>query len=150
VNINPADALSLILAALSGGAVAALKETAGQAVKDAYQALKGMVLRKLGDQPAAKEVVERYPAQPEVWEKPLAQLLNESGADRDAALLQAAGRLMALVDPQNDAIGKYRLTITGSPQGLVVGDQANVTMNFGEGAADRQGKSQKKKPARKT
>ena len=45
------DPISLIVAALAAGASAAVKDTAGQAVKDAYSGLKALVKRKLGVEP---------------------------------------------------------------------------------------------------
>ncbi len=86
----------------------------------------------MGDKPAANEVIEQYSGQPQVWEKPLAELLVEAGADRDAALLDAASQLLALVGLQPATPGKYNVQVTGDAQGTVIGDHANVSMNFGE------------------
>ncbi len=40
------EPISLILAALAAGAVAAAKDTAGTAVKDAYESLKALIKKK--------------------------------------------------------------------------------------------------------
>ncbi|MCZ8361568.1 MAG: hypothetical protein O9338_01940 [Microcystis sp. LE19-251.1A] len=40
------EPISLILAALAAGAVAAAKDTAGTAVKDAYEGLKALIKKK--------------------------------------------------------------------------------------------------------
>ncbi|MFN7216623.1 MULTISPECIES: hypothetical protein [unclassified Microcystis] len=42
------EPISLILAALAAGAVAAAKDTAGTAVKDAYESLKALIKKKFG------------------------------------------------------------------------------------------------------
>ena len=42
------EPISLILAALAAGAAAAAKDTAGTAVKDAYEGLKALIKKKFG------------------------------------------------------------------------------------------------------
>ena len=44
------EPISLIIAALSAGAIAAAKDTAGTAVKDAYQGLKTLIKNKFAEQ----------------------------------------------------------------------------------------------------
>jgi hypothetical protein len=48
-------------------------------------------------------------------------------------LLRAARALLEQVDPEGARGGKYNVTVTGG-KGVVVGDQATVTMNFGDSA----------------
>ena len=43
------EPISLILAALAAGAVAAAKDTAGTAVKDAYESLKALIKKKFAE-----------------------------------------------------------------------------------------------------
>jgi hypothetical protein len=120
------DPVSLIVAALVAGAAAALKDTAGQAVKDAYAGLKAVLRRKTEDVPAVEVAVRQHEEAPEVWEQPLRQQLTRTGVAQDQEVLDAATRLLALADPG----GKYTVTITGG-QGVVVGDGNSVTMTFG-------------------
>jgi hypothetical protein len=120
------DPVSLIVAALVAGAAAALKDTAGQAVKDAYTGLKTLLRRKTADAPAVEVAVQQHEEDPDVWEQPLRQLLTKAGAGQDAEIVEVATRLLALADPA----GKYTVTVSGG-QGVVVGDGNSVRMAFG-------------------
>jgi hypothetical protein len=126
------DPLSLIVAALASGASAALKDTAGQTVKDAYSGLKSLLNRKVADKPLAQKVIEKHEEAPEVWEKPLQEELGKAGVADDEAVVRAAQQLLALVDPNGAQAGKYNVTIAGG-KGIVVGDHAQVDMTFENG-----------------
>jgi hypothetical protein len=126
------DPLSLVMSALAAGASAALTDTAGQAVKDAYTGLRDLLKRKLVDQPLAREVIEKHEEAPEVWDKPVQQELGESGVAEDEEVLQAAQQVMEAADPEGAQAGKYNVSISGG-KGIVVGDNVNVTMTFGNG-----------------
>ena len=54
------DPVSLIVAALAAGASAALKDTATEAIKDAYNGLKSLLKRKLGNEPAAQVAIDEH------------------------------------------------------------------------------------------
>ena len=126
------DPVSLIVAALAAGASTALKDTAGEAVKDAYNGLKSLLKRKLGDKQAAQVAVDKHEEAPEVWEKPLEDELKKSGVADDEEVVKSAQQLMALVDPAGAQSGKYNVTISGG-KGIVVGDHAHVEMTFENG-----------------
>jgi hypothetical protein len=129
------DPVSLIVAALAAGASAALKETAGQAVKDAYGGLKSLLRRKLADEPAARSAIEKHdeaPEAPEAWERPVREELTRTGLGDDEEVVRQAQELLALVDPEGARAGKYNVTISGG-KGIVVGDHAQVTMTFDDG-----------------
>jgi hypothetical protein len=127
------EPITVILTALASGAAAA-KETAGDALKDAYRGLKALIQRKFADKPEAALVLAKHAEKPAVWEAPLKEALTAAAADRDAAILTAAQQLMALIDPQQAALGKYTVHIAGNVQGVVQGDHAQVTMSFGSPA----------------
>jgi hypothetical protein len=126
------DPVSLIVAALAAGASAAVRDTAGEAVKDAYAGLKSLLKRKLGDKPLAQEVIDKHEETPEVWEKPLQDELGKAGVAEDEEVVRAAQELLARVDPAGAASGKYNVTISGG-KGIVVGDHAKVEMTFENG-----------------
>lgn len=119
------DPVSLIIAALIAGASAGAKATAATAVEDAYGALKGLIRRRLGraEVPALE--------QPEAERERLAELLRDAGADRDEEVVRAAQAVLAQLDPAGARGGKYDVNISGG-KGIVVGDAATVTMNFGD------------------
>lgn len=126
------DPVSLIVAALAAGASTALKDTAGEAVKDAYNGLKSLLKRKLGDTPAAQEAIDKHAEEPEVWEKPLESELGKSGVAEDEEIVAAAQEVMKLADPEGAQAGKYNVTVSGG-KGVVVGDHAKVEMTFENG-----------------
>lgn len=126
------DPVSLIVAALAAGASTALKDTAAEAVKDAYAGLKSLLTRKLGDEPAAQVAIDKYEESPDVWEKPLEEEIKKSGVADDEEVVRAAQKLMEVVDPAGALAGKYNVNISGG-KGIVVGDHARVEMTFENG-----------------
>jgi len=125
------DVMTLILTALTTGAALVAKATASEAIKDAYKGLKARLQRKFTGKPDAELVLAKHEAKPEVWEAPLKDALTEAAAHQDEEVIQAAQKLMALVNPQQAATGKYNVQITGNVQGFVQGDNAKVDMTFG-------------------
>lgn len=125
------EPITLIVSALVAGATAALKETTSQAVKDAYSGLKALIQKHFAGKPEAEMALGQHEKKPEVWEAPLKNALAETGADKDEAILQAAEKLLKLVQPQQVGTGKYSVQI-GEAQGVVIGDQAQVEQHFGE------------------
>lgn len=128
------EPISLIIGALAAGAVAGAQATASEAVKDSYQGLRTLIQRKLADKPSAEIVLTKHEEKPEVWQEPLKAELIEAAADQDQAIINAAQKLMALVNPnpQQTAMGKY-INQAEKIQGVVQGEQENVTMHFGNG-----------------
>ncbi|HVE47259.1 MAG TPA: hypothetical protein VNA57_11005 [Acidimicrobiales bacterium] len=127
------DPVSLITAALATGAAAAAKETAGKAVREAYEGLKSLVRRKLRDRPDADEMLERNEREPGgESEAVLKEALQGSVAGEDDEVVAAARRTVELADPEGVASGKYQLHVGGDVQGLVQGDHAQVNMTFGD------------------
>jgi hypothetical protein len=123
------DPVSLIVTAVAAGASGALQDSAAQAIKDAYAAFKGLLKRKFQGKPFAVSILDGYEQEPDVWQKPLERQLAETGAADEEAIVRAAQQVLALTDPQGARSGKYNVTISG--KGIVVGDQAHVTMTFG-------------------
>jgi hypothetical protein len=123
------DPLTLIVTALAAGVTTAIQQTSGEAVKDAYQALKGLIRRRLSGNSAAEVALEKHAEKPEVWEAPLKDALHEAGADQDEEIVEAARKLMTLIDP--DKAAKFSTTVSGNVQGWVQGDHARVDMRFG-------------------
>ncbi len=127
------DPISLIIAALVAGAAAAAQETSKQAVKDAYGGLKGLLKRRFEqkNKPEGEVALEKHEEKPEVWAPPLKATLLEAAADKDEEIIQAAQKLMALVDPQQAALGKFILQAQ-NVQGVVQAERIDtLTQNFG-------------------
>jgi len=125
------DPISLIVSAVVAGVSAALQDTAGQTIKDAYAGLKSLLKRKFGGKPLAVSVLDNYEQQPDVWQKRLETQLTEIGADEDEEIIRAAQQVLALADPEGAGAGKYNVTISGG-KGIVIGDHARVSMSFDE------------------
>ena len=125
------DPVTVIVSALVAGAAAGAKDTASQAVKDAYNGLKTLIQQRFSGKPEAEMALAQHEKKPEVWEAPLKDALVNTGVDKDKAILQSAEKLLKLVQPQQVGMGKYSVQI-GEAQGVVVGDQAQVEMTFGD------------------
>lgn len=122
---------TLILAALAAGAAAAAQDTASQAIKDAYAGLKALVQKRFAGKPEAEMVLTQHEKKPDVWQEPLKDALTETGANKDEEIIRQAQQVMKLVNPQQVSQGKYNIQI-GEGKGIVIGDNAQVTQNFGE------------------
>ncbi len=125
------DSINLILTALAGGAGAGIKDVASQGLRDAYNGLKTLVARRFTNKPEAAMALAKYEENPEVWEAPLRAALIETGTDQDEVIVQAAQHYLTLMNPQQAAMGKYNVHITGPVQGFVQGDHSQVHMTFG-------------------
>ncbi len=125
------DPLSILVAALITGASAAVQETATDAIRDAYNGFKALLRRKFGQREQSPDVVDEPPPETAEARAALERELRDVGAADDQELVAAAQRVLALVDPDGHRQGKYRVTVSGG-QGVVIGDHAEVTMNFGE------------------
>src|SRR5438874_1944793 len=106
--MNPID---LILAALGAGALASIQATASDAIKDSYNGLKALILRRFATNTDAAATLAKYEKKPEVWKGPLEDELIQSGVDQDETIIKAAQQFMTLVNPQQAATGKYSVQI---------------------------------------
>lgn len=107
----------MIVGALAAGA----GETGKAAVKDAYEALKRLVSKRLAGRRSAQVALVEYEVDPETWERPLAKALAESGAADDEVVIVAAQQLMGLVDTAGTSAGKYTVDLRGA-RNVQVGD----------------------------
>lgn len=120
------EPLSLIIAALVAGAAKA----AGDAAPDAYTGLKSLIKRKFAGEPKAEMVLEEHESDPETYEAPLKKKLAEAGVDQDEEILQAAQELLAKLNPEEAATGKYQVTFQGEVKGAQIGDHGTQTNTF--------------------
>jgi hypothetical protein len=123
------DPVTLILAALAAGAASGAKDTAAEAIRDAYGALKRLVHRKLQGDAAQELVLEKHEEDPEVWKEPLKKALTDSGADQDKAILEQAQALLEQIPPESDAAKFVNNIYGGQVIGLVQGGGNVVTIN---------------------
>lgn len=103
------EPISLILAALVAGATAATKDTAGVAVKDAYEGLKALIKKKFEKDALAQAMVEAKPEDIKQAEALLRNKITEAGIDQDVEILKAAAEILKKEDPQGEKEGNYRI-----------------------------------------
>ena len=126
------DPISMLLAALAAGAVAAAKDTASAVIKDGYEGLKALLKRKFAAKPLAVAAVDAHAEDAASAEPVLRRALADTAAKDDAELLAAARKLLAAADPEGRIAASYTVNITGNVTGMVSGNQGTVTMNFGK------------------
>ncbi|MCC5613802.1 hypothetical protein LC605_01640 [Nostoc sp. CHAB 5836] len=124
------DPISLNITALGAGAIAAAKDTAGTAVKDAYQGLKTLIKKKFESEPKAQMVLEEHETDPETYEAPLKKKLAEAGVDQDAEIIKLAQELLKQEKPEESATGKYNTVFQGEVKGIQVGDRNTQENKF--------------------
>jgi hypothetical protein len=123
------DPISLILAALGAGAIAATKDVAGTATKDAYEGLKALIKKKFAEQGKddPSKIIEKFEKKPEVTKPLLEDELKEVGLEKDEAILKAAEAVMTKKDPEGASTGKYDFR---GAMGVQVGDHNTQTNTF--------------------
>ncbi|MBD2270477.1 hypothetical protein PN451_10100 [Dolichospermum planctonicum CS-1226] len=99
------DPIYLIIAALSAGATAAAKDTAGTAVKDAYLGLKTLIKKKFAEQGKtdSSTILDKFEQKPEKTKALLEDELLESGLDtldKDDEVIKLAENLLNQVKDQ--------------------------------------------------
>jgi len=96
-----ADAVNAVVSAVNAGAVAGLKSTATQAVKDAYAGLKKLITDRY-----AQVDVTALEKRPESVAKreSLGEDLRDAGAGADEELVAAAQRVLAAVDEHDPEV----------------------------------------------
>ena len=115
------DPVSLVLNALTSGASQGVADGVSDAVKSAFGKLKQLVSAKLSGSKPAEVVLAEHSSDPETWQVPLAKALAAFGVGSDRAVIEAAQRLLALLDPAGTAQGKYQVDLWGA-QGVQIGD----------------------------
>ena len=136
------EPIPLIISALSNGAAAAAQDTVSKVIKDAYNGLKLLLQRKFAGKPHSEMILAKYEEKPQVWKEQLKQALTEIVTDQDIQIqiVQAAQKLMSLLNLEEAAIDKYNVQIEGNVQNFIQGDSAQVTISFGDQPLKKKGK----------
>jgi primosomal replication protein N len=130
---NQMDPVSLIVSALIGGLTAGLTDTAQVVTKDMYDALKARLMKKAAGNEDAQDAIAKVEKQPEskARQELLKEELGKLPLEHDEELLKLAQSLLEALKESGGKAGKYDVDVQNS-QGIVVGDNANVTQNFGD------------------
>jgi hypothetical protein len=94
------DPVSMIVAALAAGAAAGLKDTAADAVRDAYASVKRLIQSRYRD--VELEPLEAKP-ESEAKRASLAEDLEDAGAGSDRDLLELVRELVAAIERDDPA-----------------------------------------------
>ncbi len=132
------DPVTLILTALGVGAATGGQALVNDVIKDSYAGLKALIARKFAGKPRAEVALNEHESDPKTWEAPLKKALMQERADQDQEIIEAAKKVMTLVQPQQAAMGKYNVQIAGNVQGFAQGDSQHVEMNFGDIPKEKQ------------
>jgi disulfide oxidoreductase YuzD len=128
------EPISIIITALGAGAIAAAKDTAGTAVKDAYQGLKTLIKKKFADQGKEDDsnIVDKHEKKldSEAVKALLKEELISLGVDKDAEIIKLAQELLKQEKPEESAAGKYNTVFQGEVKGAQVGDRNTQTNTF--------------------
>jgi phenylalanyl-tRNA synthetase alpha subunit len=122
--------MELILAALIAGATAAAKDTASVAVKDAYNGLKALLKKKLGETSDLVDAVNKLEKSPDREDRKatVKTELEIAKVNDDPEIVKKAEELMKQEDPEGLQGGKYNIHITGGTQGVVGKNSGTVNM----------------------
>ena len=133
------DPVTLVVSALLGGLTAGLTDTAKAATKDMYDALKSRLMKKAEKNEDAQDAIAKIEKQPEskARQELLKEELGKLSLDADEELLKLAQSLLNVLKESSDKAGKYNVDVQNS-QGIVVGDNSNVTQNFGDTGRKKQ------------
>ena len=115
------EPVSLIVTALTAGAVAAAKDTAEKGVKDTYQGLKTLIKRKFANDPLAQAMVEAKPEDIKKAEGLLKDKITKAGADQDQEIIKVAQDLLDQVKEQPGGQEIINQTQTNTVSGVTVG-----------------------------
>lgn len=117
------EPISLIIGALAAGSAAAAKDVGKAAVKDGYEGLKKLIKNRFTEKKSQKGemILAEHEKDPQTWEGPLKKELKETMIDQDQPILDAAGKLMAQLHPEQTAMGKF-IVQSKNIQGMVQAD----------------------------
>jgi hypothetical protein len=130
------DPITLIVTALAAGAASAMQDDAKSAVKTAFERLRHLVKKRFASPENGEFMLAKHATAPDIWQAPLKQELESSGAASDHELIDAAHQLMQLLDPRGTAARKYAVIIQNAADAQA-GDHNSQVKNFGGMIAGR-------------
>ncbi|UWP80559.1 hypothetical protein [Dactylosporangium fulvum] len=113
--------VELIIGALAAGSAAGIANTAGNAIGDAYSALKALLTRRLSTRSGADAALESGAADLSAWRARLGAELIRSGAADDQRVLEAARQLLDLLDATGMPDGRHHVDLRMA-KGVQVGN----------------------------
>jgi hypothetical protein len=121
------DPVTLIVTALATGAAAAAKDIGGDAIKSAFNGLKGLIAKKFGGKADVENAMAQVEQKPESAgrKETLKEELQAAGADQDQELLAQVQAFLKLLEEKGVSTGVSQAigtaTATASEGGTAVG-----------------------------
>ena len=129
------DPVVMITTALKLGALGLAAGTLEEGGGDLYRSLKGRLAKQFHDKQEAELALARYEQKPEVWQAPLQEAILESGADKNAEIVQLAEALLdllkqesgvsAAVNTGSGAIAQGPGAVAAGERGIAIGGDVN-------------------------
>ena len=91
--------INLVLDAVTADVPPNVQQDTADEIWDAHHRFQMILLERLEGHPDARSMIDRYREQPDVYGSVLAEALVEAGIHEDPAVTEAAGEVLALVDP---------------------------------------------------
>jgi len=119
------DPIMLILTTVATCATFIAKGTASEVVKDAYYCLKELIQSKFIDKEEAMRKLAEYERNPNVRESPLKDALIEAEIDRDQKIIEAAQKVMTLVNQHQIKGGTQQIYNFSEVGTIITAEQIN-------------------------
>jgi hypothetical protein len=133
------DPVSMIVEALIAGASSALKDTAGKAVKEAYDGLKALLVKywkstdganEQAKETEAKVFLENLEEEPETFKPSFEKKLTKIMPNPSPDLIEQAQQLHKSLDSAGFEKGKYTITFKKKAEGVQIGNHNKQKNEF--------------------
>ena len=147
------DPITLIVSALAASATAAAKDVMSQAVKDAYNGLKTLIVSKCESKPdvaSSLQFLEKKPTSSD-FQEAVEQALREAGADQDHEIRTKTEELRMLLEKENllpqtvyqgkvegsGALAQGKGAVAAGAGGIAVGGNIHGNVSRGSGGEQK-------------
>lgn len=122
-----------IIAGLVTEAVSNPTETSKTSITDAYQALKGLLVKKFGATSDVVQAIDHLESKPTSISRQggLQEEIVAVKAEQDSEVLAAAKHLLTLAQPQQAALGKFTIQNNVPMQRQMISDYNAINQHFG-------------------
>jgi hypothetical protein len=125
------DPLTIIMTAIAPAAASGAAKVAQDIAPDAYNCLRELIHKKLGNPASSQTMLEDYQKDPIKYKKQLSDLLVSAGVDKDQDILKHAALMVeqfSAAKPSNSNI--LNISEVDKVQGLVQQNFGNITQSF--------------------
>jgi hypothetical protein len=108
-----------------------LTQTASQAVKDAYQALKTSIIERLENPDQVEQLIQKVEEEPLAETRQLENKLSQSRIIDNKEILNMAIKILELTNTRPTEVTKFKVEINNS-KGIVTGDGNTIEQIFND------------------